>query len=541
MLNALSAFISPKERIVTIEDAAELQLKQPHVVRLETRPANLEGQGAVRQRQLLINSLRMRPDRIVVGEVRGEEALDMLQAMNTGHDGSLTTVHANGPRDAISRLEVMISLANANMQMLSIRQQIASAVHLLVQVARMSDGSRRVINITEVTGMEGEVITLQDIFVFEKRGLSPEGKVMGRFAATGIRPKFADKLAGGRHSAVAGPVRSGYGRLRAAPMAVVILIFVVVVGVTIGLFLLLDRKMRQGDLATIKSRLLGTPAKKAKRTSAQPVLMQTDDAANRSLVLKLLRRFEVRRRLQGLLDKAGRAMECHAPVQFVAGRLAGRLRVGLVCGAATAQPTGPAGGPAVRRHTGVLHRPQGTIAPGQVRGAVPGGPGVRGALHAGRTRLLGVARDAAPRVRRSPGGEFRRTFDEQNLGLPLEVALEKLATRIPLLDVHFFVSAVLLQKRTGGNLAEVLEKLAYLIRERFKLRGRMRAISAHGRLTGTVLSLIPAAVGGVMFYVNPDYVLFFVRDTIGHWMLGGAIALQLVGYAVIKKIVSIEV
>jgi pilus assembly protein CpaF len=137
----------------------------------------------------------MRPDRIVVGEVRGEEALDMLQAMNTGHDGSLTTVHANGPRDAIARLEVMVSLANANMQMLSIRQQIASAVHLLVQAARMSDGSRRVINITEVTGMEGEVVTLQDIFIFEKRGLSPEGKVMGRFAATGIRPKFADKLA----------------------------------------------------------------------------------------------------------------------------------------------------------------------------------------------------------------------------------------------------------------------------------------------------------------------------------------------------------
>ncbi|MBI2679448.1 MAG: CpaF family protein [Candidatus Solibacter usitatus] len=194
LLNALSAFISPKERIVTIEDAAELQLKQPHVVRLETRPANLEGQGAVRQRQLLMNSLRMRPDRIVVGEVRGEEALDMLQAMNTGHDGSLTTVHANGPRDAIARLEVMISLANANMQMLSIRQQIASAVHLIVQAARMSDGSRRVINITEVTGMEGDVVTLQDIFVFEKRGISPEGKVMGRFAATGIRPKFADKL-----------------------------------------------------------------------------------------------------------------------------------------------------------------------------------------------------------------------------------------------------------------------------------------------------------------------------------------------------------
>ncbi|MCL4852061.1 MAG: CpaF family protein, partial [Bryobacteraceae bacterium] len=194
LLNALSYFINPKERIVTIEDAAELQLKQPHVARLETRPPNLEGQGAVRQRELLVNSLRMRPDRIVVGEVRGAEALDMLQAMNTGHDGSLTTVHANTPRDAVSRLEVMVSLANSSMQLISIRQQIASAVHILVQAARLSDGSRRVVNITEVTGMEGEIVTLQDIFVFEKRGLTPEGRVVGRFAATGIRPKFHEKL-----------------------------------------------------------------------------------------------------------------------------------------------------------------------------------------------------------------------------------------------------------------------------------------------------------------------------------------------------------
>ncbi len=194
LLNALSSFINPRERIVTIEDAAELQLKQPHVVRLETRPSNLEGNGAVRQRELLVNSLRMRPDRIVVGECRGEEALDMLQAMNTGHDGSLTTIHANTPRDAVSRLEVMVSLANGNMQLTSIRQQISSAVNLLVQATRLSDGSRRVISITEVTGMEGDIITLQDIFVFEKRGLTPEGTIVGRFAATGIRPKFYEKL-----------------------------------------------------------------------------------------------------------------------------------------------------------------------------------------------------------------------------------------------------------------------------------------------------------------------------------------------------------
>ena len=194
MLNALSAFISPKERIVTIEDAAELQLKQPHVARLETRPPNLEGEGAIRQRQLLINALRMRPDRIIIGECRGEEALDMLQAMNTGHDGSMTTVHANTPRDVISRLEVMVTQGGGNMPLTAIRQQIAAAVDLVVQVARMSDGSRRVSSVTEVTGMEGEVVTLQDLFVFEKRGVTQEGRVMGRFAATGIRPKFYEKL-----------------------------------------------------------------------------------------------------------------------------------------------------------------------------------------------------------------------------------------------------------------------------------------------------------------------------------------------------------
>ncbi len=194
MLNALSALISPKERVVTIEDAAELQLKQPHVVRLESRPPNIEGDGAIRQRELLINALRMRPDRIVVGECRGEEALDMLQAMNTGHDGSMTTIHANTPRDVISRLEVMVTLGGANMPTVSIRQQIASAIDLIVQIGRFSDGSRRVTSVTEVTTMEGDMVMLQDLFVFEKLGISSEGKVLGRFAATGIRPRFYEKL-----------------------------------------------------------------------------------------------------------------------------------------------------------------------------------------------------------------------------------------------------------------------------------------------------------------------------------------------------------
>src|SRR5450759_5253560 len=194
LLNVLSGYISDAERIVTIEDSAELQLQQEHVVRLECRPPNVEGKGAVRQRELVINALRMRPDRIIVGEVRGEEALDMLQAMNTGHDGSLTTLHANTPRDGLGRLEVMVGMANANMGIRSIRAQIASAVDLFIQTSRFSDGTRRVTHITEVVGMEQDIITLQDIFLFEKTGITESGKVRGRFRATGIRPKFYDRL-----------------------------------------------------------------------------------------------------------------------------------------------------------------------------------------------------------------------------------------------------------------------------------------------------------------------------------------------------------
>ena len=194
LLNVLSGFISPKERIVTIEDSAELQVKQEHVVRLETRPPNVEGNGAVKQRELVINALRMRPDRIILGEVRGEETLDMLQAMNTGHDGSLTTIHSNTPRDAIARMETMAMMGSVTLPEKAIRSQIASAVHLIVQAARMSDGSRRITHITEIVGATAEVISMSDIFLFEKKGLGPDGRVRGRFHSTGVMPKFAEKL-----------------------------------------------------------------------------------------------------------------------------------------------------------------------------------------------------------------------------------------------------------------------------------------------------------------------------------------------------------
>jgi pilus assembly protein CpaF len=193
-LNVLSSYISNRERIVTIEDAAELLLNQEHVVRLETRPPNIEGKGVVQQRQLVINALRMRPDRIIVGEVRGEETLDMLQAMNTGHDGSLTTIHANSPRDALSRLETMVAMSNISLPETAIRRQIAAALDVVVQMSRMSDGTRKIVSIAEITGMEGEVVTMQDIFAFHKRGIRENGEVLGDFLPTGIRPQFSERL-----------------------------------------------------------------------------------------------------------------------------------------------------------------------------------------------------------------------------------------------------------------------------------------------------------------------------------------------------------
>jgi len=324
-------------------------------------------------------------------------------------------------------------------------------------------------------------------------------------------------------------------------MVLVFVSFVVVVLATAGGYFLLDSRMRRSDLDSIKSRLLGSTGTKSKRKDAAPALMQNPDRPKDRMGLELLRRLRLGHSLKQLLDHAGLRWPAMRLVRLIAGC--------FLCAFAAAWYLLP---PPLDRAAFLI---------GPLGGALP----VLYVLRKSRQRLrkfedqFPEALEFVARAMRAGhafsvslemlhlefdeplAGEFRRTFDEQNLGLPLEVALEKLAARIPLLDVQFFVSAVLLQKRTGGNLAEVLDKLAYLIRERFKLRGRIRAISAHGRMTGTALSLIPAAVAVIMFYVNPQYIMFFVHDPTGHWMMGGAIGLQLMGYAVIKKIVSIEV
>src|ERR671935_43933 len=337
LLNVLSSFISERERIVTIEDAAELQLHQEHVARLETRPPNVEGKGAIKQRQLLVNALRMRPDRIVVGETRGEEALDMLQAMNTGHDGSLTTVHANTPRDALSRIETMIAMGATNLPERAMRQQIASAIQLVVQQTRLSDGSRKVTSISEITGMEGDVITMQEIYVFEKMGINQEGKVIGRFAPLGM--------------------------------------------------LRYRRHLR-------------------------------------------MRKFE--EMFPEALDLLSRAIRAGHAFQTAMGMVADEL----------GEPVGP---------------------------------------------------------------EFKKSFDQQNFGLPLRDALNELSERMPILDVRFFVTAVLIQRDTGGNLAEILDNLAHVVRERFKIRRQIRVHTAHGRFTAWVLLSLPAALAVVLSMINHDH------------------------------------
>jgi pilus assembly protein CpaF len=507
LLNALSWFISPKDRILTIEDAAELQLKQPHVVRLETRPENLEGRGAVRQRQLLINSLRMRPDRIILGEVRGEEALDMLQAMNTGHDGSLTTVHANTPRDAISRLEVMVTLANGNLHLGAIRQQVASAVNILVQCTRLSDGTRRVTSLTEVTGMEGEIVTLQDIFVFEKLGLTPDGRVRGRFCATGILPKFNEKL-------LAAGLRLPRRSSMKCSMSEASDAFPFCCGSRhrgIDIFLLY-RHLERRDTAQAVRRLATRAAEKEKTGRRRPRLIEAAGDVRGLLTGRLLDGLRLRESVTRMLEtaalkwKPARLLQC-----CIALFLGGFLVVTLITDNRLPLMAIAAGAVLAVVPLWYVRRKSRRRVSGFEEQFPDFLEFVSRSMRAGHA--FSVAIEMSHREFSDPlAGEMRRAFDEQNLGQPLEIVLRRLCERIPSMDVQFFVSAVLLQKRTGGNLAELLDKLAQLIRDRFKLRARIRSASAQGIMSGRILSAIPACVACIMSVVNPQYSRFFIDD-----------------------------
>ena len=533
LLNALSGYIPEDERIVTIEDAAELQLQQTHVARMETRPPNVEGQGAIHIRQLVINALRMRPDRIIVGEVRGEEALDMLQAMNTGHDGSLTTIHANTPRDAVGRLEVMVGMANANMGVRSIRQQIASAVDLFVQVARFSDGTRRVTHITEVVGMEGDMVTLQDIFLFEKTGLTESGKVTGRFRATGIRPKFYDRLRVLRHPVArrAVPDRGG-DRL--------------ICSVLHPARFRRDFRARAGRGQRGDEVLRDPPQEAGHRHAA--------DGGG-------ARRGHHHQAAQG--PRAGRAHRsssgCSTPgTSPTAARTCCSAPAWTGRRPSCSAPCGLASG--VGLFAGTLLTPfrlnRSMTAPGWPRWAPP--LPYLFVRRKARKRMaemeeqLPEALDFLARSMRAGhaftislemlgeelpdplGQEFRTLFNEQNLGAPIDIALHNFALRVPLLDARFFCSAVLLQRQTGGNLSEILARLSYLIRERFRLRGQVKAASSHGRMTAAVLSALPIVTVLGLMLVAPGYLHGMAADPDGRMMIGGAVVGQLLGHYCIK-------
>ncbi len=499
------------ERVVTIEDAAELQLKQEHIVRLETRPPNIEGKGAVRQRQLVINSLRMRPDRIIVGEVRGEEAFDMLQAMNTGHEGSLTTVHANSQRDALSRIESMFSMANLNIPERAVRAQIASAIHAVVQIARMVDGTRKVIAICEITGVEGDMITMQDIFTFDRPAL--------------MKRQSARSISRHRHPA---QVRRQTGHRRVAACV----------------------------------RRCSNPGWRFSRGSRD-----TAEEIECPHCIRCHHRIRDRRGsgVPGRLP----ARRAQCPRALAAGSSGGRAKSG---GAGTQRGTGAAARRNVERDSRARQHsaPLGTGLQFP-DAAFPGGhgnarrqhavavPGLRGGSRRGVAIVVGQqivfgwagfflgallpysyasytrgkrfqkfeelfpeAIDTLARAVRAGhafttaiemianevsepiASEFRKLFEEQKFGMPVRDALLNLAERVPLVDVKFFVTAVMLQRETGGNLAEILDNLSYMIRERFKILRQVRVFTAQGRLTMLLLMALPPVIVVVMLHPKPE-------------------------------------
>ena len=480
---------------MSIEDAAELQLRQTHIVRMETRPANIEGAGAIRIRDLVINALRMRPDRIIVGEVRGEEALDMMQAMNTGHDGSLTTIHANSPRDGLSRLEVMMGMANASMSIQSIRQQITSAIDIFIHVARFSDGSRHITHISECVGMESDTITTQDIFLFERQGVTPGGRVIGRLPGHRHPPGLLRDHAhfGNRSAPFALSDRRGHSLGdRYESLAVAVLL---------------------GSLCS--SRAVHWPFCVPMTARMRPVSRHDGRVSIRSA------------QSHHVGDDPARAGAQPEP-----GAVAGK-NAGSGLGPLGSAPHGPEmerhGGPGGLDRTGCgrplcrskfarLFGPVGPVLGALLLGAVP----FLYLLHRTSKTMRAfqeqlpdaidfLARSVRtgnafsitlelliPETTEPLRSEFLKVSRELALGSALDVALKNLVARVPLLELRFFVAAVLLQRETGGNLAETLNKLSFSIRERLRLKSQIQAASSQGRLTARVLTVLPVALALIM-------------------------------------------
>ena len=531
LLNALSSFISDRERIVTIEDAAELQLHQEHVARLETRPANVEGKGAIRQRQLVVNALRMRPDRIVVGEVRGEEALDMLQAMNTGHDGSLTTVHANTPRDALARIETMIAMGSTNLPERALRQQLASAIQLVVQQTRMSDGSRKVTSISEITGMEGDIITMQEIFMFEKRGVTQDGRGRWTIPANRGASKVCGAAQDSRHPAPDGHVRRQRG---GAVMLVPIVVFVFVT----ALILIVYAAARRLPGAVAGERLERRLREVTERDAPEVDATILNQKAKGPLPV-VDRLFTGQGGLARLIEQSGVSISPSAVTLISVAAAFGTGALTLVFSrrpvwalvAAFLASFLPFLWLKYKRSVRLRRfEEQFPEALDLLSRALRAG-------HAFQTAMSMVADELPAPV----GTEFRKSFDQQNFGLPLKETLNELADRVPILDVRFFATAVSIQRETGGNLAEILDNLAHVVRERFKILRQVRVHTAQGRFTGYVLLGLPAFLAVALSIISPDHMSDLFEHRMGQTMLIGALVMQMVGFIWIRQVIKIEV
>ena len=550
-LNVLSSFIPDDERIITIEDAAELKLQQPHVVRLEARPPNIEGKGQVSIRDLVRNSLRMRPDRIVVGECRGPEALDMLQAMNTGHDGSISTVHSNSPRDSLSRLETITLMAGMDLSPRSVREQISSAIQLIVHQSRLKDGSRRITHVTEVAGMESDVITLQDIFVFDftrragrrgqvqgpHEGHRPAAHVPGEDGGARCLPRRRDLRPRPEGGPMIGAIAASFW---SSPVAQIVLAALVGGAVFALGWLMLGtaaRARKDREIATRVAAVTGAPAAAGVAGFGGHAGLDPDR------VTHFGRRFAESRgfseRLDAELEAAGVKVRSGefvvlSVVAFLVGGVLGAalmrspllaLLIAAICGFA---PTAALRA-ALRKRTERMREQLPdvlTIMASSLR-----------AGHSFMQALDTVARE----IPQPAATEFQRVVAEIRLGRSTDDALEALSERVGSADFKWAVLAVNIQREVGGNLAEILDNVADTLRERAQMRRQIRVLTAEGRLSAWVLTLLPLGIAAYMFAVNPEYIGLLFTTRMGLFMVGVAVILLVLGVFWMRKIVDIDV
>ena len=538
LLNVLSSYIPENERIITIEDAAELRLRQTHVARMETRPANIEGNGAIKIRDLVINALRMRPDRIIVGEVRSEEALDMLQAMNTGHDGSLTTIHSNTPRDAVGRLEVLVGMANANMGVRSIRAQVTSAIDLMVQVARFSDGSRKITYITELVGLEGEQVTMQDIFLFEKSGVSESGKVLGTIQGDRRPAALLREAAfvGYTASRLTVPDHCGDRPVMNVIVGACFSIILALLLFSVSFGLRFYEKQRRKKLVS----MLRTVTENGEERHVNLLVDSNDKKDGIEDLLGSL----------NITDRIGRLLT-ESALDWTLTRLFITMGVTFAMGAIGSMWI-PISTPTVFARTR-----RGVSARHSCRWFTSRKSGPRGSMHWRRncpTRWISSRVRCAPDTRsrsaskwleRRPLSRWARNSAHYStsriwarLWTDRSLSFSK---RVPIPDIRFFCSAVLLQRQTGGNLSEILNRLSHIIRERFRLKGQIKAVSAHGKLTATILTLLPIATMGGLMFTSPGYLEPMMENPLGKKIIAAGVVAQILGNFFIRKIIKIKV